>query len=122
MKLFLDENLSPKLVEQLQAAGYDAVCALGVKLSGKSDDAIRHFCIREQRILVTLDADFGNILRFPPSGTPGIIWLKADVFSHHDISILLSGALAQLRNQELRDMLAVVDRKTIRIRPGILSS
>jgi hypothetical protein len=26
--------------------------------------------------LLTLDADFGNILRFPPAGTPGVIRLK----------------------------------------------
>jgi len=34
------------------------------------------FAIESGRILLTLDADFGNILRFPTAGTPGVIRLK----------------------------------------------
>jgi hypothetical protein len=35
-----------------------------------------HSQFESGRILVTLDADFGNILRYPTAGTPGVIPLK----------------------------------------------
>jgi predicted nuclease of predicted toxin-antitoxin system len=45
-------------------------------LAGKIDREVRRFAIETDRILVTLDADFGNLIRFSPSGTPGVIWLQ----------------------------------------------
>ena len=37
---------------------------------------LRAFAIESGRVLLTLDADFANILRFPPASTPGVIRLK----------------------------------------------
>jgi len=45
-------------------------------LSGETDSNIRKFAIGSGRILLTLDAGFADILRFPPAGTPGVIRLK----------------------------------------------
>jgi len=39
-------------------------------LAGKIDQEIRRYAIESGRILVTLDADFGNLIRFSPAGTP----------------------------------------------------
>lgn len=122
MKFFLDENLSPKLAEILRASGHASTCALEEKLSGADDHAIREFCIKHAHVLVTLDSDFGNVLRFPPNGTPGVIWLRPSGYSNQSINILMMSAIAQLQHRDLKDMLAVVDQNNIRIRPGVLSS
>jgi len=42
-------------------------------LSGQPDEVIRAFAIAENRILLTLDADFANLFRFPSAGTPGVL-------------------------------------------------
>ena len=76
MKLLLDENLSPRQVAIPRVLGYDAISATEAGLGGQPDDRIRSSAIESGRILVTLDADFANILRFPPAGTPGVIRLK----------------------------------------------
>ncbi len=60
MKLFLDENISPLHARELRAKGYDALAVVEAGLSGASDEIILEFAVREDRILVTLDADFAN--------------------------------------------------------------
>ncbi len=122
MKIFLDENLSPSLSEMLLAQGYQATSAFAQKLSGAEDYVIREYCIKHDYILVTLDADFGNVIKFPPSGTSGVIWIRPSLLSNKHIISLLLNTLRQLQNTNLNDMLAVVDENNIRIRPGILSS
>ncbi|MEK7408299.1 MAG: DUF5615 family PIN-like protein [Acidobacteriota bacterium] len=41
-------------------------------LSGADDYVARAAAIAGGRILVTLDRDFANVLRYPPGDTPGI--------------------------------------------------
>ena len=65
MRLLFDENLS---VLSAQWAGatlaVDVLDARAAGLAGKADREVRRFAIETDRILVTLDADFGNLIRF----------------------------------------------------------
>lgn len=79
MKFFIDENISPLHARELRAEGYDAVAAVEVGLSGAADERILKFTIKEDRILLTLDADFANVLRFPSESTPGLVRLRLRV-------------------------------------------
>ena len=72
MKLFLDENLSPQHASELRAKGYDAIAVLEVGLSGATDEKVLRFAVENGRVLVTLDADFANVARFPPSKRSGL--------------------------------------------------
>jgi predicted nuclease of predicted toxin-antitoxin system len=56
----------------LRERGHDAVAAVEAGLAGEPDERIRAYAIDTGRILLTLDADFANILRFPPAETPGV--------------------------------------------------
>ena len=116
MKLFLDENLSPQHASELRSAGYDACAVLEVGLSGASDERIRQFAIENDRVLVTMDADFANIIRFPPQHTPGIVRLRIHPPTEAAIRLVLRRALFLLNNMDLRGRLAVVDEHKIRIR------
>jgi predicted nuclease of predicted toxin-antitoxin system len=116
MKLLLDENLSPAHAERLCLAGHDVVSALKAGLSGASDAKIRTAAIEGQRILVTLDADFGNLRRFPPTSTPGVIWLKPRRPTEPAIVSLLERAMPLLSTIDLTGKLAVIDEEKIRLR------
>jgi predicted nuclease of predicted toxin-antitoxin system len=72
VKLLLDENLSPAHAARLRETGHDAVAVLDVGLGGAADPVVREFALAEQRVLVTIDADFSHIVRFPPENTPGV--------------------------------------------------
>lgn len=120
MRCFLDENLSPRLIDQLRASGHDAVCAYDAGFCGKSDKEIREFAIQEDRVLITLDADFADLMRYPVTGTPGVIWLKpVPPITLGNIERKLSAAIDLLQKRDLRGLLVIVGDGRIRTRPGI---
>ena len=116
MKFLLDENLSYRHAARLQADGHDAVAAAESSLGGASDAAVRSAAITSGRILVTLDADFGNIIRYPPKGTPGIIWMRLHPPSEAKIEQAIDRCLDKLNEKDLAGKLAVVDEDKIRVR------
>jgi predicted nuclease of predicted toxin-antitoxin system len=116
VKFFLDENLSPKHAAELRSNGCDACAAVEVGLSGAPDEQIRRFAIEGGRVLVTLDADFAHILRFPPEHTPGVVRLKVHPPTEQRIREAIRRALSLLENTDLAGCLAVVDENKVRIR------
>jgi predicted nuclease of predicted toxin-antitoxin system len=76
VKLFLDENLSPQHASELRTEGHDAIPVLEASLSGAPDEQVLRLAVENGRVLVTLDADFANVMRFPPEQTLGVIRLK----------------------------------------------
>lgn len=118
MRLLLDENLSPRHAARLNAMGHAALAVTEANLSGASDTAIRAFAVREGRILVTLDADFGNIIRFSPVDTPGVVWLRPSPPTEAAIASLLERMVNALAEFNMSGKLAVVEQDKIRIRAG----
>jgi predicted nuclease of predicted toxin-antitoxin system len=118
VKFLLDENLSPDQAFWLRQTGFDAVSAYTVGLRGAADEEVRRFAIESDRVLVTLDADFGQIHRFPPKNTPGVVRLKIHPPTEQAIQALLLATLSALQSHELRGKLAVADEHKIRVRSG----
>ena len=100
MKFLLDENRSPLHARMLRALGHDAVSVVELGLSGADDPVVRDAAIQQERILVTLDADLANVLRFPPSETPGVVRFRI----HPATEAAIDGATPwqQFRRQLLR--------------------
>lgn len=73
MKFKLDENLGALGQGLLEAAGHDVMTILQQLMSGAPDSEVYRVCQAEDRILVTLDHDFGETLRFPPRLIAGIV-------------------------------------------------
>ena len=91
MKFKIDENLPIEVGESLRNEGYDSVTVLNQNLSGTSDTNLAEICLKERRILVTLDIDFADIRTYPPEKYAGIIVLRLkrqdklhvlEIFSH----------------------------------------
>jgi predicted nuclease of predicted toxin-antitoxin system len=76
MKIKLDENIGRRGVELLRAAGHDVMTVLDQDLQGAHDEAVLKVCADEGRVLVTLDHDFGQVLRFPPEHSAGLVILE----------------------------------------------
>lgn len=77
---------------------------------------VRAFAIHHTRILITLDADFANVLRFPPVGTPGVIRLKVHPPTEAAVREQIVKVLRVLYNTDLDGCLAVSHGDVIRIR------
>lgn len=76
MKFKFDENLSRTAAAVLSEAGFDVVTVSDQELEGALDRDVIERCAREERCLVTLDAEFGKPLLFPPDRYRGIVLLR----------------------------------------------
>ena len=75
MKFKLDENIGRRGLELLKASGHDVMTVWDQGLRGVTDEELFQICAAEGRVLVTLDRDFGQITRFPPEKSAGIVVL-----------------------------------------------
>ena len=76
MKFKFDENLGRAAAAVLSEAGFDVITVFDRHLEGALDRDVIEYCAREERCLVTLDAEFGNPLLFPPHRYRGIVLLR----------------------------------------------
>jgi hypothetical protein len=73
MNLKLDENLDAGLTSVLRRAGHEVSTVRAQGLAGVDDQALYGHCRSEAEVLVTLDLDFANVLRYPPETSGGIV-------------------------------------------------
>lgn len=102
MKLKLDENIGLRGLELMRASGHDVRTVREQELSGATDDELFQACAAEGRALITLDHDFGYMLRFPPEQGRGIAIIE--VGGNQVLETLL---------RRLRDLLKLLDTESI---------
>jgi len=119
LRLLLDQMIDSDVAADLRAAGHDVCCVgeLGMK---RADDAeIVQLAIRENRILVTLDEDFGDWALLPLNRHPGVIRIKAVPTCTEMIESVLLPFLETSADQEFSDRLVIVRSTGVRwIRTG----
>jgi predicted nuclease of predicted toxin-antitoxin system len=64
LNIKLDENLGNRAIELFKEAGHEVITVSEQDLGGATDDELIETCRTEGRVLVTLDLDFSNVLRF----------------------------------------------------------
>ncbi len=102
MKFKLDENIGRRGLELLKASGHDVMTVWDQGLRGVTDEELFQICAAEGRVLVTLDRDFGQITRFPPEKSAGIVVLDLGQ------SATLQGIIGRLR-----DFLSVLESHAV---------
>ncbi len=88
MKLLFDQNLSPKLVDQLAKLCPGSAHVLRVNLDQASDEAVWNYARQEKFLIVTKNADFHerSLLSDDP---PKIVWIKRGNCSTKTIAHIL---------------------------------
>ena len=76
MRFLADENIFPHVITALRKLGHDVKSILESGLSQTTDDKIIDLATREERTIITFDKHFGDILRYPPRNSPGIILIR----------------------------------------------
>ncbi len=83
VKFKLDENLGRRATDPIRTAGHDAVTVASQGLRGAADETLFQVCKHVDRTLVTLDRDFGQVLRYPPAMGAGIVVLEVGPRATH---------------------------------------
>lgn len=114
LKFLVDENVEYTLVHHLRKQGYDVLSVAESYLS--LDDAfILHQAAQEQRIVITSDKDFGQLVFKEKMPAAGIILFRLQDQSAAAKSKLLSLVLMEYETQ-LPGNFVVVSEAKIRIR------
>jgi len=115
MRVLADENFPGPALEALRKSGWD-VLSIAEECPGVSDEEVAALCADQQRILLTFDKDFGELVfhRGLPAGS-GIVLFRITPDSPAEVAEV---ALARGASQpDLRGLFCVVTRDRIRVRP-----
>lgn len=84
MKLLANENFPLTSIKILSQAGYD-ILGIGIDYHGISDEEVIQFAQEEERIILTFDKDYGELI-FKSGLKPdaGVIYLRWDEFKPED--------------------------------------
>ncbi len=115
MRFKVDENLPVEVAALFRDAGHEADTVHDEGLSSADDDRVAATCLAEDRVLITLDTDFANILRHPPGQTPGVIVLRLAQQDKPRMLVVVSTLLPLLAHEALRGRLWVVDERRVRV-------
>jgi predicted nuclease of predicted toxin-antitoxin system len=80
LQLFTDENIDPDFLHYLRIQGFDVFDVKENGLSGSMDDVLLALAFEQNRIIVTLDSDFGTLIYRDNHPFLGIIYLRPGHF------------------------------------------
>lgn len=117
MKYLLDECMPRSSAELLRILKCNFIDAKQAGLSGKDDLSVISLAKRTNRILITLDRDFANILNYKPGTNPGIVVLRPSYpATSTKICKLLYRSIKHIRKLNIARCLVIVSESKIRIR------
>jgi hypothetical protein len=86
-------------------------------MQGFGYDSVYDVCIKEERILITPDLDFANIIRYPSENTSGIVLVRSKAkITIKNIPPLCERLAQIVVGHETRGMLIIVEDTKIRTR------
>jgi predicted nuclease of predicted toxin-antitoxin system len=121
MKLLFDMNLSPRWIELLSRAGFDAVHWSTVGPSNASDEQIMSFASAHGYVVVTHDLDYGAILAATQGTTPSVVQVRSEHLGPEIIGQWVIDALRETTTELEIGALVTIDvaRTRVRILPLI---
>jgi predicted nuclease of predicted toxin-antitoxin system len=115
MKLLLDQNLSADAAVILRSSGMDAIHAREVGLETAADDAILEWCRIEERIIITLDADFHALLALAGARTPSVVRIRIEGLRDEALAALILRVVALTEADLQRGTVVTVTETSIRV-------
>lgn len=117
MRFLIDNALSPRLAEQLTAAGHDATHVRDHGLQAAADAEIFDHAAAEDRILVSADTDFAMLLANRNAERPSVVLFRRRTERRPEQqAALLLGNLDAVADELAAGAVVVFEPQRIRIR------
>ena len=117
MRLLLDNNLSPRLVDVLGAAGWDVVHVASLGLRSAPDRTVLDAARRDERYLISADTDFGALLASSHATGPSIVLVRRVIGRRvDDLANILIANLPPIEDDLKRGSIVVIGDDSLRIR------
>ena len=114
IKFLVDESVEKAVVDFLRKQGYDALY-VAENCSGITDDEVLSFANRDNRVLVTNDRDFGELIFLQRKASSGVLLFRSSSEKSSD-RVSLVRKLLQSFADRLEGNFVVVSDEKIRIR------
>ncbi|MCO6451352.1 MAG: DUF5615 family PIN-like protein [Caldilineales bacterium] len=116
MKLLLDQGLPRSAASLLREVGFDAVHTGEIGYATAEDAVIIELARREERIIVTLDADFHALLAHSGDISPSVIRIRIERLRAEAMADLIQRILSDWTDEIVKGTVLTVQPGRIRFR------
>lgn len=115
MKILADENIARDVVSWLRSIGHDVLSAAEENPS-TSDVDWTELAMRDQRVILTFDKDFGELVFRDGLACNGIVLLRLDDLTVAEILVRLQSVWAVVEANPVNRFIVITETK-VRVRP-----
>ena len=116
IKIIADEGIAKSTIRLLKEAGWDVISVHEANLAGAPDPDIVEYAIKNKRIVLTLDRDFGELYYFATPKEIGIILIKAKPQTLENINEVLGNFIKsqEIKKIPLSQSLVILSKNRVR--------
>lgn len=116
MKLLLDQGLPRSAAALLCEAGIDAIHVADIGFSAADDTDILQRAQEDERVVVTLDADFHALLALTEAISPSVIRIRIERLRAQTLTNLLLTVVGECEEDLEQGAVVTVEPSRIRVR------
>jgi len=116
MKLLLDQGLPRSAAALLCEAGIDAIHVANIGFSAADDTDILQRAQEDERVVVTLDADFHALLALTEAISPSVIRIRIERLRAQALTNLLLTVIGECEEDLEQGAVVTVEPSRIRVR------
>ncbi|NJM73553.1 MAG: DUF5615 family PIN-like protein [Scytonema sp. RU_4_4] len=116
MKLLLDQGLPRSASALLTEAGLDTIHVAEINLSAAEDTDILQRAREDNRVVVTIDADFHALLALANATSPSVIRIRIEGLRAQAFANLLQTVIEQCEEDLEQGAMVTVEPSRIRVR------
>ncbi len=108
LDFLLDEDMPKSSAEKIEKFGHSVKDVREIGLRGASDHEIIEWARSNDKIIITRDTDFGDVLRYPEHSGALILRLPY-TFTAEKINDRLQKFLSQIDNKKLKNAVTILE-------------